>query len=176
MAGDLDAIVRELKDRQDIHDCLMRYCRGVDRLDRALLESCYHADAIDDHGAFVGPADRFIDWVLGIYATYKHVSHHEVTNHLCEIDGDTAHAESYWISTTIDRAAPHFSRARGRYIDRFERRDGRWAIAARVCVVEISDGRDDLGLDQLARAFQPRDASDASYQRPLTIALPDPAG
>lgn len=172
MTTDLAAMVRELKDRQDIYDCLMRYCRGLDRLDRDLLRSCYHPGAIDDHGAFVGPADAFVDWALKIYSELKHVSHHEITNHYCELDGDTAHAESYYVSTNIDKAAPHFTRARGRYIDRFERIDGRWAIAARICLVEISDGPEERTVEQLARSFQPRDRSDPSYLRPLTI---DPA-
>src|SRR5882724_2908499 len=45
--------LRQLLDRQAILDCLHRYTRGVDRLDRQLLLSAYHADAIDDHGLFV---------------------------------------------------------------------------------------------------------------------------
>jgi hypothetical protein len=32
----------------------MRYSRGIDRLDRDMLLSAYHPDAIDDHGMFVG--------------------------------------------------------------------------------------------------------------------------
>ena len=35
--------------KQDITDVLMRYCRAVDRIDAALLRSCYHPDATEDH-------------------------------------------------------------------------------------------------------------------------------
>lgn len=169
MEFEIEKTVRELKDRQDIYDCMMRYCRGVDRLDRALLESCYHPDALDDHGAYVGPASGFIDWVLKLYHDYKHASHHEITNHYVEIDGDTAHAESYWISTSIDVGEPHYSMARGRYVDRLERRDGRWAIAHRACLVEISPLTLPAEVVQLARAFQPRDRTDLSYRRPMEV-------
>src|SRR5690606_8703026 len=37
-------------DREAIHTVLMRYCRGVDRLDRDLIASVYHPDAYDHHG------------------------------------------------------------------------------------------------------------------------------
>ena len=51
----LAAEVRELRDRQDILDCLTRYSRGLDRHDSELLASVYHGDAVDHHGEFVGP-------------------------------------------------------------------------------------------------------------------------
>ena len=64
------AVLRELLDRQEIHDCLMRYSRGVDRLDPDLIRSAYHDDAIDDHGMFVGTRDEFVDWVID-YEPYQ---------------------------------------------------------------------------------------------------------
>ena len=54
--------VKALLDRQAILDCMRRYCRGVDRRDEALILSVYHPDAIDDHGAFLGDPDEFIEW------------------------------------------------------------------------------------------------------------------
>ena len=35
-------------DREAITDCLYRYTRGIDRLDRDLVRSAYHDDAVDD--------------------------------------------------------------------------------------------------------------------------------
>ena len=55
-------MLRKLLDRQEILDCLTRYCRGVDRLDKSILLSAYHPDARDDHGLFVGHATEF--WEL----------------------------------------------------------------------------------------------------------------
>jgi hypothetical protein len=39
--------LQDLADRADILDCMYRYARGMDRLDRALLRSAYHDDAVD---------------------------------------------------------------------------------------------------------------------------------
>ena len=37
--------LQQLIDRQEIHDCILRYCSGVDRFDREMLLSVYHPDA-----------------------------------------------------------------------------------------------------------------------------------
>ena len=50
-----------LADRQAISDLLLSYCRGIDRLDRELVASCFHSDATDTHGSFQGTIDEFID-------------------------------------------------------------------------------------------------------------------
>ena len=58
---------------------------------------------------------------------------------------------------------------------RMERRDGRWAIAARKCLYDWQGqpGEYSLSAEQLEAmmgAGQPRrDRSDPSYERPLTI-------
>ena len=51
----VNARLQELCDRADIFDCMYRYARGIDRMDRELLRSTYHDDAVDDHVGFVGP-------------------------------------------------------------------------------------------------------------------------
>jgi hypothetical protein len=63
----------------------------------------------------------------------------------------------------------------GRYIDRLERRDGRWAIVDRVCLVEFMDESQSLLTEEaiaaVAGARTPHhDKSDASYDRPLAAA------
>ena len=83
--------LQELLDRQDILDCIPRYCRAVDRFDRELLLSCYHPDAIDDHGMFVGGREAFADWAFGYHSIYQNITHHVVTNHTCDLDGDVAY-------------------------------------------------------------------------------------
>ena len=72
----LAADVRYLKDRADILDCMNRYTRGADRLDRALLLSAYHPDATDDRGAFTGGPEARVDWLLAYLGTLDHTSHH----------------------------------------------------------------------------------------------------
>ncbi len=92
MTDDIAAIVRELKDRQEIFDCLLRYCRGVDRCDREAVRSAYHPDAIDDHGDYVGDVEGFIDWAFDYHTRYQLRTLHSISNHLCELDGDIGRA------------------------------------------------------------------------------------
>ena len=82
-----------------------RYCRGVDRFDREMVLSVYHPDAIDDHGVFVGRPEAFVDWAFAYHARHQQATHHIVTNHTCELDGDTAHTETYWIFSGINKQA-----------------------------------------------------------------------
>lgn len=187
---ELERAVTELQDRQAIHDCLMTYSRAIDRHDRELLLSVYHEDAIDDHGVFVGSPEEFADWALDMHSRL-HLSHqHCVLNYTCDLQGDVAHTETYYMFVGMNRQGQPLSVSGGRYIDRLEKRNGRWAIAARVCVrdwaplKEIPKTLDQAaltavtGLDERTQELmrtgaQPaQDRSDISYARPLRI---DPA-
>jgi hypothetical protein len=171
--GDVSDL-RSFLDRAQIQDCVHRYARGMDRLDRELVRSAYHDDAYEDHGGFVGPLDEFLDWSLDFQSRYARHQHY-VTNHSAELDGDTAHAETYFlfVGTERDPDAP-LTTFGGRYIDRFERRQGRWAIAVRVLLVEW---RTSLACDLSPAAFAfmagagtvARDRQDLSYARPLQL-------
>lgn len=176
--------IQQLIDRQAIHDCLMTYSRAVDRLDRELLLSVYHPDAIDDHGGFVGTREEFADWVIDMH-TRTHLSHqHCQFNSTCDLQGDVAHTETYYMFVGMNRSGTPLAMSGGRYIDRLEKRNGRWAIAARVCVrdwaplAEIHETLDqskltvvplsDATIALLRSGAQPaRDRTDPSYQRPL---------
>jgi hypothetical protein len=172
----LQQTVRILQDRQAILDCIHAYCRGVDRFDRELLLSAYHADAIDDHGIFAGSPSDFADWVFAFHGAQQHATQHIVTNHSCELDGDVAHTETYWMLAAMNTSGPALSFGGGRYIDRFERRNGRWAIAARKCLIDWggAPGESPIPHEVLAlftaTGRPARDRSDPSYERPLTIA------
>ena len=126
------AAVRQLVDRQAILDCLMRYSRGVDRFDEDLLRSVYHPDATDDHGEFVGSPEEFIQWVVPLHNAGQISTQHHLTNHSCELDGDTAHTETYYLFTARNRDETVWT-AGGRYIDRFEKRNGEWKIGRASC-------------------------------------------
>lgn len=179
MTPDTEKLVRELADRQEILDCIHRYCHGMDRLDRELVLSAYHLDAYDDHGTICAPVEEFVDFTMQRHRQGMTVSHHHlVMNHRAEIDGDVAHATTYFIySATLpktDPDKPHtVSLNGGRYIDRFERRDGRWAIADRVCIVEWTAATTPMALPATAglptTGHAARDKTDLQYRRPLRI-------
>ncbi|TAL03188.1 MAG: nuclear transport factor 2 family protein [Rhodospirillaceae bacterium] len=170
----LPSEVQALVDRQAIMDCLNSYCRGVDRADRALLLSAYHEDAQDDHGVFCGSANAFADWAFDYHSKYQTGHHHYILNHSCELKGDTAHTETYYLFSGINREGPPVLSG-GRYIDRFEKRNGRWAIADRKCLIEWQAFLTDVTCDPVhltalrSSGHATRDRTDTSYERPLKV-------
>ena len=131
------AELRVLLDKAQIHDVLMRYSRGVDRGDGEPVVSCFHPDATLDMGRGPMSAAALAEGIAKMTATG---TMHFIGNEYVEVDGDTAYSETYFISyatiTDSDRSA---TRSRGgRYLDRFERRDGQWKIARRLLVDEWS--------------------------------------
>ena len=139
-----DPALQVVLDRQAIADVVLRYCRGIDRLDLELVRDCYHADATDEHGTFMGTRDEYVDWVAGVLTRFTGTMH-VVANQLIELDqggdGDTdaAHCETYGVA--YHWGDPPEDHRRNfttgfRYVDRFARRDGTWRIARRVAVRE----------------------------------------
>src|SRR5262245_56844816 len=128
--------------KDEIREVLARLARGTDRRDAALIRSCYHADAVDDHGAFRGGPAEFAEWVpktLAIFESTMHV----LGNVSIELDGDAARVESYCTAHHVfPPQAPGGARDMVlglRYLDRFERRGGGpWLIARRLCAYEVS--------------------------------------
>ena len=163
--------VTYLEDRRQILDCVTRYCRGLDRHDRELLESAFHDDAIDNHGARVDRKPAFYDLRTGGHkdASLSHL--HSITNHSCEIDGNTAHTESYVLFISRHQDGENIWVGGGRYVDRLEKRDGVWGIVVRRLVIEFrfpADGKTFTNGRQPSLKGQ-WDRSDVSFERPLQI-------
>jgi SnoaL-like domain len=133
------ARIDELWVRAQIHDVLLRYCRGVDRKDFALMRSAYHDDAYDDHGPYRGDVPGLIDWVQQ-RAVRVEQSQHIIANCLIEFNGDVAAVETYCVVhqriTGEGNERPLQVTITLRYADLFENRDGAWRIARRVCITE----------------------------------------
>jgi hypothetical protein len=171
-----DAELRErithLEDRAAIQDCMQRYARGMDRRDRELLRSAYHDGAVDDHVGFIG-------WAFAYHSTQTRYQHY-LLNHSVELNGNEAHAETYYLFVGTDREpANHMTVSGGRYVDRLERRDGRWAIVDRACVVEWNAESTSLITDEViammagSMKVAGHDRTDPSYDRPLVAARAD---
>ena len=97
---------------------------------------------------------------------------HYLTNHHVELDGDEAHAETYFMFIGTERDPAALTVFGGRYVDRFERREGKWGIVVRICLVEwATDPKSLLPADAAdalaATGTIARDATDSSYERPL---------
>lgn len=174
MDADLERKLRDLIDRQEIWSLMLRYARGLDRMDRELIRSCYWDDAIDDHHSFIGTPDAFIDWAFAGNLDST-VQHHGLSNHHCEIDGDDAHAETHYTYFGANIDQPHLLSI-GRYIDHYQRRGGIWKMANRVTVIEKNFTLVEYPSDDWIRAGDTscgplppatRDRRDVSYQRPV---------
>lgn len=100
--ADLRERVARLEDREEIRECMMRYARGMDRRDREVLRSAYHDGAVDDHVGFIGEVDDFIDWAFAYHSTQTRYQHY-LLNHTVALDGDEAHAETYYLFVGTDR-------------------------------------------------------------------------
>ena len=168
--------VQEMVDRTEILNCLHRYTRGMDRHDRELARSAYHEDAIDIHGSMAFGVEDFLDWAFAYHADQSHHQHY-LMNPTVEVNGDAAHVETYYyfIGRYPDKETP-LTMAGGRYVDRLERREGRWAIVKRVCTAEwrttAPSKLPDRGTARVVPSVvvsQGRD--DISYARPLDVQL-----
>ncbi|WP_329310155.1 nuclear transport factor 2 family protein [Streptomyces sp. NBC_01262] len=172
MDADRLARLELLLDRQDILDCLGHFSRGMDRFDRDLFLSAFHPDATIAAGPFVGDPKALYEWARPMHEQGQVATHHNLLNHSCEISGDTAHTETYYLFVGRNRDESNWI-AGGRYIDRLERRDGVWRIALRTNVIEWSGLAPTLPLpfadvpDLHGNGAPGRGKDDPSYRRPL---------
>jgi hypothetical protein len=167
----MDEALQLLLDEAAIKKVHLRYCRAVDRRDWDLLRSCYHPDAIDDHGDFeggyVGGVDGFIEYCMQGTLHFRSTTHF-TGNHLVEVDGDTAWAEIYARAyhRVIDpNGGPDRDEtANARYVDKMERRNGEWRFLHRTVIVDtdrIEPAAGSWAPDALLRGS--RDRHDPSY-------------
>jgi SnoaL-like domain len=167
------ARLEHLADRQDILDCLNRFCRGMDRFDRDLFLSAFHTDATIAAGVYVGGPNALYDWAQDLHNQGQVATQHGMLNHFCEIEGHTAHTETYYMFVGRNRDDSNWI-AGGRYIDRLEKREGVWRIALRTNVIEWSGVLPTMPLPFAdvpgihGNGAPVRSKDDPSYQRPLT--------
>ncbi|RYD60057.1 MAG: nuclear transport factor 2 family protein [Sphingomonadales bacterium] len=124
--------------RQQIADLTMAYCRGIDRADAAMLASVFHPDATVVSGVFNGNGQDFATEICALVEDVYEQTFHSMANQWIEVDGDGAIGETYVIavSTSSGDDEKTDTLTGGRYVDRFERREGRWAIAERTFVLD----------------------------------------
>jgi hypothetical protein len=150
-----DDPVDALLAKQAIAEIVFRYARAIDRMDEALLRSCFHPGSRHCH-FYEGPSSDpslpstaeapgdFVAFAMGALATYSR-THHQMGNTLVDFaTADRANVETYF--TAFHRIRPlgdplagaqafdiemdYF--VGGRYIDEFQCHDGVWAITRRT--------------------------------------------
>jgi hypothetical protein len=164
MTGIADDQVQELLDKQAITEVIYRYGRCMDRLDREVGLTVFWPEATADYDEqmYQGSGYGFIDMVMEAHLNF--VSHsHQFSNILISIDGDTATSETYGDVTLrrIDADGHCFDmRNLGRYVDRWENRDGEWRIIARTYLHDFDQSGPSAG--EFVTTGR-RDRQDASY-------------
>ena len=135
--------VTYLRDRQDIAETLQRYIRGIDRHDKELVRSAFWPEARINLGT-PNNREEYVDREEAALAAYARHQHH-ITGQTFDIQGNTAHVESYVWFVAVPRdtsqdtpgpaATPGHPRmsgdtqlGSGRYIERWEKRNGEWKI------------------------------------------------
>lgn len=172
--AELERKLLYLTDRQEILDCLVRNARGNDRFDAALTTTTYHPDGVHQLGQSFIPGPEYGDHANHAHAVMCDACLHNVTMQSCDIDGDTAHAESYSLGLFLMPGGERAQMLAGRYVDRLERRGGEWRIVVRRVTVEVAmDGQAMLPngkpLPGSGYLKGSRGPEDLSYHRPLTL-------
>jgi len=170
--------LNDLLDKEEIREALHNFCRGMDRFDHAAYTAAFHPDAVMAAGPYVGDPQGCWEWAMPMHRDWQVLTQHAILNNTIALDGDSAHSETYYLFVARNRPAPGSEAetlwlAGGRYVDRFERRDGAWKIALRTNVIEWASDAPPMPLpfadvaDLALNGVSARDTSDPSYQRPL---------
>ena len=173
MASDRDAAIDAMLSKQAIREALEAFSRGMDRFDRDAYMAAFWEDAEMAAGPFVGSAADCWDWAVPMHEEGQLLTHHALLQSNIDLDGDVAHAETYYQFVARNRDESVVL-AGGRYIDRLERRGGEWRIALRHNVIEWATMPPVIPVpfadvpDIAANGVSSRDKDDPSYQRPLT--------
>ena len=133
----IDRLEREVAHHRDvleIQDVLARYARALDWLDDDMLRTAFFDDAEIDYGFFRGSFREFAPILMQVERDVGR-RWHMATQVKIHIDGDMAEVESYHLSLAtpaVESVPPadiaHFY---GFYVDRMQRRNGRWGIVRR---------------------------------------------
>lgn len=177
--------IQRIIDERDIRNVMLRYARGIDRRDWEMVRSVLHEDSQSHHGDFKGSRDEFVSWIAERHVAIPR-STHLLGNCTIEFGSDAVAAvESYFMAVMeLNAEAEEHSRMLlgdsdlnaiagtiridilGRYVDRFEKRDGEWRVASRKTVFDSTHSRPNVGSfdDKLDWALGRRDQADPIFE------------
>lgn len=156
--------IDDLLEKSAIRDALSRYCRSLDRMDKAMAYEVFATDSSAHYyDIYQGTGHGFIDWVWEAHSAMESHSH-QITNVLIELDGAQAVSEAY-VTVVLQQQRPSGGaeiQCRGRYLDRWAKQDGRWRIVEREHVI---DTQSEIPLPAPQKSAESRrDQMDASFR------------
>jgi hypothetical protein len=146
----------ELEIRAQIDDALRSYTRGIDRLHAPSVAAAFHPGAeLIDYGPAPATIEQFVDRAMASLGAKFVATQHRISNTRVELRGDHALVETYVNATHVEHTdgGRRLHTFYGRYIDRFEERDGAWKIARRTLRNDWSMVQD-MG-EPMAGGYQP---------------------
>ena len=148
-----------LEDRETIRDILAAYAHAIDRRRWQMMESLFHADAVFKFGVIEGDWRGFVDQARAVIDPCL-ATQHQLGQVQFGFASDTVcHTETYMTAMhTIppgyplaavfpDKGVIYSAIVAGRYVDRFEKRDGAWRIAQRTGLYDWREFRVVEGVD-----------------------------
>ena len=167
-----DQTLTRLLAKQEITETLYLYCRAMDRIDEALTLSIWHVDGTCNYSSTAGVPDMlFRDYLTGSTKARRSFANHshQITNILIRLNGDDrAVSEAYFtasLHTEPKNGIVTEHLWRGRYLDRWSRRAGKWGIEHRQVLFD-SYTPYDFSAERLKGAplaLVRRDEDDPSY-------------
>lgn len=134
MSAGIDDIVRDLADKQAIHELMAHYADRIDANDPAGAAACFAEDGIGVYWQeCIGPK-AIAERLTGILAHFHATSHH-LSNVQIRLSGDTATAQSYvYAFHRVVEAPDKPMHVWGRWVDELARIDGQWKFKRREVV------------------------------------------
>ena len=136
---------REISDRIEIQDLMVRYARAIDTKDYGLLDTCFMPDAHVDYVSSGGVAGKYPEvrvWLEKALSPFSHMMHF-IGNTTLELDGDRASARTYVVNPmgfTNPDGSLHVFTVYAHYVDELSRTPDGWRIAKRVEEQTLLDG------------------------------------
>lgn len=136
--------LRQLMDRQEIADVVIRYARALDSRDWGLLRGCFA-----ESPGFIHPGGRLDGWEAILHRTRTALEPLDRTQHLLgnieiglDAGGGRATCLTYFQAQHVRAGAPGGPNylIGGKYADLFDRVDGVWLIAERVQTYAWTEG------------------------------------
>ena len=124
--------------KQQLNELLLRYAHAVDRRDAAALSQLWWPDGQIDFGLFKGPTAEFIELICQENPSIL-TSYHSITNALFTLDGQRARGHCYVTAMSSFKDPDNGATDQlvgGRYLDRFEQRDGQWRFIEKLFVLD----------------------------------------
>jgi len=183
--------LEDLADHEEIRQAIYRHFRAGDRLDTALLATCWWEDGVYEGGPIDGPVlEKLPAFFADSFRDAFSVTNHYLMNMVIDLRGDDAIVECYAITYHViqanvetlkgvagpakfaelegDLSRPHELVVGIRYSIRMAQRHGVWKIAVMKLVVDWRNlapytGWSTGGMLDAVRGRGTRDRTDPSY-------------